>query len=128
MKGSPESEKTVERHLVKQMKSIGGEASKWECPSRIGKPDRVCEFPKGLVVFAELKTEGRKPSGPQQREHKRMRDRGQTVVVLDSRKAVDQFITTYQEIDNEINVQERIKECGASTGRERQEKRTCEGR
>jgi len=111
-----ESEKKVERHLRDKMKSIGGKADKWECPSSVGKPDRVCEFPHGLVVFAELKSEGKKPSSPQQREHQRMRDRGQAVVVLDTTNKVNEFISTYREIDREINVQKCVEESLVRSG------------
>jgi len=94
-----QSEKDVEAYLRKEMRKIGGEASKWLCPHHRGKPDRICEFPYGLVIFAEVKSEGEKPKPRQLREFKRMRERHQTVEILDTKQKVDAFIEKYRERD-----------------------------
>lgn len=109
-----ESEKTTEAHLFKEMRKIGGSGSKFVCPNHRGKPDRVCEFPNGLVAFVEVKSEGDKPRPHQIREHIRMKKRGQIVVVLSTRSDVDNFINYYRSVDDEIRLCEIISRSGAS--------------
>lgn len=106
-----ESEKTTEAHLFKRMRQIGGVAHKYVCPSHRGKPDRVCEFPHGLVAFVEVKSEGKGPEPHQAREHNRMRARGQIVEVLDTKKEVDIFINLYERIDDELQLHKHVAEC-----------------
>jgi hypothetical protein len=48
-------EKDLEKILVRRVESVGGRCLKWVCPGNSGVPDRVCLFPGGLVIFAELK-------------------------------------------------------------------------
>jgi len=100
-----ESEKDTEEFLFKEMRRIGGESSKWVCPNYSGKPDRICEFPSGLVVFVELKSEGKSPEPHQLREHKRMRKRCQFVEVLDTKQKVREFIEHYSKISLTLRVQ-----------------------
>ena len=87
-----QSEKGVEAYLVEKMRKLGGEAAKWVCPSRRGKPDRICLFPNGPVVFVELKTEGKRPSKEQAYEFQKMEDMGHPVFVVDTKKGVDVLI------------------------------------
>ena len=95
-----QSEKGVEAYLVERMRKLGGEAAKWVCPSRRGKPDRICLFPKGPVVFVELKTEGKQPSKEQAYEFQKMEDMGHPVFVVDTKKGVDALIKMYHEACN----------------------------
>ena len=104
-------ESTIEKYLVTQVKAIGGEVRKVQWIGRNGAPDRVvmlpakraastidCAWcnPQGLTVWVELKAPG-KPAEPHQlREHKRMRDVGQTVVVIDSIEGVDELLRGYK--------------------------------
>ncbi|MDC9593537.1 VRR-NUC domain-containing protein [Xenorhabdus sp. IM139775] len=77
-------EDVIERHLVNEVKKLGGIAYKFVSPGRRGVPDRVVVLPNGRVVFVECKAPGEKPRPDQLREHERLRALGQTVVVLDS--------------------------------------------
>lgn len=104
-------ESTIEKYLVTQVKAIGGEVRKVQWIGRNGAPDRVVMLPAkraaptidcawcnplGLTVWVELKAPG-KPAEPHQlREHKRMRDVGQTVVVIDSIEGVDELLRGYK--------------------------------
>ncbi|MBI6549912.1 VRR-NUC domain-containing protein [Xenorhabdus lircayensis] len=78
-------EDVIERHLVNEVKKLGGIAYKFVSPGRRGVPDRVVVLPNGRVVFVECKAPGEKPRPDQLREHERLRALGQTVVVLDSK-------------------------------------------
>ncbi|MGI4846820.1 MAG: VRR-NUC domain-containing protein [Janthinobacterium lividum] len=93
-------ESTIERHLVKLVKAAGGEVRKVQWLHHRGAPDRLVMLPPGAAVFAdnqitstfwvELKAPGKKAEPHQVREHRRMRNMGQCVVVLDSIEAVDE--------------------------------------
>lgn len=106
-----ETEKVTESYLFKEMRRIGGSAHKFVCPNHRGKPDRICEFPRGLVAFVEVKSEGKKAEPHQLREHERMRDRGQIVEVIDTKAGVNNFTKLYGRIDNELQLYQSIKEC-----------------
>lgn len=78
-------ESTIEKHLVSEVKKAGGMAYKFVSPGRRSVPDRLVLLPGGRVVFVECKAPGEKPRPEQLREHERLRARGFTVVVLDSK-------------------------------------------
>lgn len=106
-----ESEKGTEQFLFREMRILGGSANKFVCPNHRGKPDRICVFPKGLVIFVELKSEGKKLKDHQAREHQRMRAQGLIVCTLDTRAKVLAFIKHYQELDNAFQLSRSLKSC-----------------
>lgn len=83
----------IETYLVEECRKIGGVAEKFVSPSKRAVPDRLCQFPYDLIVFVELKAKGCKASPAQMEDHRRRRIRGHQVEVLDSKEAVDVFIT-----------------------------------
>lgn len=93
-------ESVIEKYLVKRVKALGGEVRKVQWIGRRGAPDRLVMLPDpgpGKAVFnnawwVELKAPGVKPETHQVREHKRMRDMGQRVVVIDSIEGVDALL------------------------------------
>ncbi len=92
-------ESTVEAHLVKRVKELGGEVRKVKWIGRSGAPDRFCMFLDRPAVWVELKRPGGAATFPkdaheraQFREHVRMRARKQAVIVLDSHEAIDRWI------------------------------------
>ena len=94
-------ESTVEAHLVRRVKALGGEVRKVQWIGRRGAPDRIVMVPgrhcytdytDPATVWVELKRPGEVAEPHQQREHERMRKMGQRVEVLDSIEAVDKFI------------------------------------
>jgi hypothetical protein len=95
-------EASVEAHFVKRVKELGGEVRKVRWIGRRDAPDRRAMFPGGFGVvpstrrvfnfWAELKRPGKDATESQAREHERMRMHGEIVVVLNSRKAVDEYL------------------------------------
>ena len=90
-------ESQIEAYLVKRVKALGGEVRKVQWIGRRGAPDRLVMLPYEKVIFntaiwVELKAPGVKPETHQLREHKRMRDMGQRVVVIDSIEGVDALL------------------------------------
>lgn len=95
MAGMIESEKAIERTLVKQVQLKGGLCIKLLCEQFTGLPDRLCLFPGGKMAFVELKTTGKKPRKIQYYVHKRLQDLGYKVIVIDSTKGVQDFILAF---------------------------------
>jgi hypothetical protein len=94
-------ERDIESYLVKRVKAMGGEVRKVQWIGRRGAPDRLVMLPDpgpGKAVFnnawwVELKAPGVEPEPHQLREHKRMRNLGQRVVVIDSLAAVEAMLS-----------------------------------
>lgn len=93
-------ERDIERHLVERVKQLGGEVRKVQWIGRRGAPDRLVMLPAGArwrelhaaTIWVELKAPGEKVKPHQQREHERMRDMGQRVVVIDSIEGVGELL------------------------------------
>lgn len=80
-------ERTIERALVRMVKARGGEVRKVTWQGRKGAPDRLVMLP-GVSIWVELKAPGKQPTRQQLREHARMRDMGQCVLVIDNLEVV----------------------------------------
>ena len=84
-------ESTVEKYFVKRVKEEGGEVRKIRFLDRNGAPDRLALFPYGENYWVELKAPGKKAELHQLREHKRLRKKGQRVLVIDRIALVNRF-------------------------------------
>lgn len=82
-------ESLIEAHLVRRIKALGGIADKFTSPGKRSVPDRLVTLPNGVIIFVELKATGQKPTEKQARDHERRRALGCTVLVLDSKEAVN---------------------------------------
>lgn len=96
-------ESVIEAHLVKRVKQLGGEVRKVQWVGRRGAPDRLVLLPHAPAgwgypswmpasCWVELKAPGGGPEPHQAREHTRLRNLGQHVVVVDSIEAVDALL------------------------------------
>ena len=93
-------ESIIEKYLVLRVLSMGGEVRKVKWIGRRGAPDRLVMLPRAGAIFTnwnctiwvELKATGVKPEPYQLREHKRMRDMGQRVEVVDSIEGDDALL------------------------------------
>lgn len=93
-------ESDIEQHLVNRVKDSGGEVRKVSWIGRRGAPDRLVMLPgkwlngstrRGKTIWVELKAPGKVAEPHQLREHTKMRNLGQTVLVIDSKDAVDEL-------------------------------------
>lgn len=91
-----ESEKNIERKLVEVVKKAGGLCIKLLTSQYIGLPDRLCLFPKGRIIFVELKSTGQKPRKIQVLVHNRLRALGFRVEVIDTINDVINFINSVE--------------------------------
>ena len=92
-------ERDIEAHLVRRVKELGGEVRKVKWIGRIGAPDRLvmlpCVVPFGgdvNTIWVELKAPNEKARPSQLREHVRMQNMGQHVVVIDSIEGVEELL------------------------------------
>ena len=94
----------VEAYLKKAVAAAGGQTRKWVSPGRKNVPDQIVIWPtyfngkpvpaEAEVHFVETKAPGKKARGGQAREHKRMRDLGCFVFVLDTKEKIDAYVET----------------------------------
>ena len=91
-----ESEKVLEKYLVSEVKSLGGWAVKLLSGLVTGLPDRLILLPGGVVAFVEVKTTGKKATPRQLIVHKKLRELGFRVEVLDSKEGINNFINFYR--------------------------------
>lgn len=96
MKSAETSEKVFERTLSKYVDDIGGMAVKLLSQFLRGLPDRMFLLKGGILVFAEFKSTGKKPTKIQEYVHKRIQALGFLVLVVDS-------VETYEKAKNLID-------------------------
>lgn len=77
-------EKTIEEHLVKSIRLMGGLAPKFVSPGLDGVPDRLLLLPDGRMAFAELKAPGKQLRPLQIRRKRQLETLGFRVFVIDS--------------------------------------------
>ncbi len=76
-------EKTVEEHLVKAVRLMGGLALKFVSPGMDGVPDRLILLPGGRMAFCELKASGQALRPLQRRRKRQLEALGFRVYVID---------------------------------------------
>lgn len=84
-------EKTIEAHLVKRIKALGGTAYKFKS-TVAGVSDRIVLLPGGVVWFVELKSPTGKLSPMQHIFAAEMARLGQNYIVLNSKESVDAYV------------------------------------
>lgn len=85
------SEKDIEKYLRKSIIELGGEAYKFSSPARRGVPDRLCILPNGVSIFVECKRPGKFATALQIKEINKLRQLGQTAIVVSSYTEVDKL-------------------------------------
>lgn len=92
-----ESEKTLERLLKKCVeKELKGYCLKLLSVHITGLPDRICLIPGGKVFFAEIKTTKQKPRKIQLVIHRKLRDLGFRVEVIETSEQIKNIIRDYE--------------------------------
>ena len=85
-------ESTIEKHLVAQVKAIGGMAYKFTSPAHRGVADRVVCLPNGQTWFVELKAPGGRLSELQKHFQSEMARMNQNYACLWSKEHVEEWI------------------------------------
>ena len=91
-------ERDIEEYLREKAKALKGKAYKWTSPGNNGVPDRIVMLPGARIIFVELKAPGKDATPIQKLQHKRIRDLGFQVFVIDSKQGVDELIKQYEEV------------------------------
>lgn len=84
----------VQGYLKRLVLDEGGDYYHFTSPGRNGVPDLIVLWESGAPHFIETKAPNGVLSGPQKREHQRLRARGQKVFVLWTKVQVDRYIDT----------------------------------
>lgn len=90
-------EKEIEKRVKAYAESKNWLTRKWTSPGHAFVPDQIFITPHGRVVFVEMKSEGKKPTPGQLREHDKLRNQGCLVFVIDSVEAGKELINAYTE-------------------------------
>lgn len=84
-------EKSIEKYFRDKAKQNGAMALKFVSPGAAGVPDRLVIRADGGVEFVELKQPGKSLRPVQKAMKHRLEAYGQTVTVIDSKEAVDEY-------------------------------------
>lgn len=87
-----ESEKILEKLLGDEIKKHKGFCFKLLANYVAGLPDRICLLPGGIIFFAEIKTTKKKPTKIQLAIHKKIRNLGFEVFVIDTSEQIKKLI------------------------------------
>ena len=85
-------ESTIEKHLVTQVKALGGMAYKFTSPAHRGVADRVVCLPDGQTWFVELKAPGGRLSELQKIFQSDMARMNQRYVCLWNKEQVEEWL------------------------------------
>ena len=98
-------ESSIEKHLVKQIKKLGGICLKFTSLGTVGVPDRIVILPGGYIQFVELKSTHGVTSAIQDARIEQLRARGVQVHVCRSKDEVDTLVSSYHQV---LDAQERF--------------------
>ena len=91
-----DSEKYLERKLVKRIELLGGKCIKLVPFNSNGIPDRLCLLSGGTIFFVELKSKGQKPRKLQLYWHRVLTELGFDVYVIDSYEKLNAILLDYE--------------------------------
>lgn len=90
-----ESEKKIEKTLVKAVKESGGMCIKFLPYMLNGFPDRICLFPDGECVFVEIKSEGEELRKLQEVMFKKLKTLGFFAYTVDREQDIEMIIAIH---------------------------------
>lgn len=106
--GKVESEKVLERSLKKHIeKELGGFCLKLLSQHITGLPDRLCLIPGGRLFFAEIKTTKKKATRIQLYLHRKIRNLGFRVEIIETTEQIKKIISEYKHLKEQNNVKRK---------------------
>lgn len=91
------SEKAIEKYLSREVGKLGGLSLKYANANPTGYPDRLICLSGGRAAWAEIKSQGKKPTKIQLIRHEELKRLGFKVWVIDSRQKVKDLIKELQD-------------------------------
>lgn len=77
-------EKDIEKAICRYLQvKYGAMTEKFISPAKRSVPDRLISLPSGKVFFIEFKAPGKKPTPLQEADHRKRREMGFVVMVID---------------------------------------------
>jgi hypothetical protein len=113
------SEKVIEAYLVKCITKMGLLCLKYSNPGMVGYPDRLIVLPNGMVIWAELKSKGKKLSAVQTQRFTVLKIMGHFIAIIDSKEGVDNLcksLTAYMRDLIKQQNEERARAAAAEEG------------
>lgn len=86
MKDAETSEKTFEKRISRFVEDNGGLSIKLLSSLFKGLPDRMLLLPRGIIIFVEFKSTGKKPTKIQAYVHEKLRNLGFLVFVVSTQQ------------------------------------------
>jgi hypothetical protein len=87
-------EKDLEKKFIKHVKTLGLRTAKFIDQSRKGAPDRIVFFPKGKIIFFELKVKNNVLSEHQKDYHALLRGEGHIVFTIRDFESAKRILNT----------------------------------
>lgn len=85
-------EKTLEKNLKNKIEKYGGKFYKFVSPGVAGVPDRLLLYPRGKIIFVEMKNTGEKLKPLQVKRANELRALGHDVRCINSQQAIDDLV------------------------------------
>ncbi len=88
-----DSEKYLEKKLVREIKNLGGLALKFTSSTEAGYPDRLLILPGGVSLWVEIKSKGEKPTKLQKHRITTLKKLKQDVEIIDNYADLENLIS-----------------------------------
>ena len=96
-------ERDIEKSVKDYARKKGWIARKWSSPGNNGVPDDLF-FRNGILIIIEFKRKGRKPTPKQRDEHRRLRNQGFEVHVIDTKEVGKALFDRYEKQTDELGL------------------------
>lgn len=96
-------ERDIEKAVKDYARKRGWIARKWSSPGNAGVPDDLF-FREGVLVIIEFKKRGKKPTPKQRSEHRRLRNQGFEVHVIDNKEDGKALFDRYEQSQEDLGL------------------------
>ncbi len=106
-KNNRESEKWLEKELVRNVAMMGGKALKFASAAETGFPDRLCLLPYGQAFWVEVKSKGKEPKRTQLLRIGWLNVKGYPTFIVDDEESLTEALAEMMRTIRDIEALER---------------------